>query len=451
MTPDTVGTHAGLPDSIAHWMRSQRWYASKGFAPHLQRVGGWRFDGDRITVHTHFLLDRSDGTTTIYHVPITERATPLPGVDPIESREGRFLYDGVQDPGYAAILVDLMLHERSVDGAHGRREPGATDVTVTSTAVLRGEQSNTSIICEVAEGAPVMLKIFRALQHGENPDVELQSAIASTGSQLVPRSIGYLAGEWDDPREATGHGSGHLAFAQEFLPGVQDAWRVALQSASGNGDFGESARQLGEATADMHATLARVLPTREAGERDVLAMIETMRSRLESALREAPALAASRESLESILAAAATVPWPGLQRIHGDYHLGQVLLVPGRGWVIVDFEGEPLRPMWERSRLDVPLRDVAGMLRSFDYAAGSVAFEGGNAAHWALTARHAFLDGYIARSGHDVREHRVLLDAFEIDKALYEAVYEARNRPDWLRIPLAAIGRLAERNRAGVR
>jgi predicted trehalose synthase len=174
-----------------------------------------------------------------------------------------------------------------------------------------------------------------------------------------------------------------------------------------------------------------------------------MRARLNLALREVPALENCRSSIERLFELARTAPWPPLQRIHGDYHLGQVLEVPGRGWVIVDFEGEPLRSMTERSELDVTLRDVAGMLRSFDYAAGSVAQTGGGSgpaesvAAWAPAARHAFIDGYIARSGVNLRLRREVVDAFEIDKALYEAVYEARNRPGWIAIPVEAIRRLA--------
>jgi predicted trehalose synthase len=142
------------------------------------------------------------------------------------------------------------------------------------------------------------------------------------------------------------------------------------------------------------------------------------------------------------------MPWPTLQRIHGDLHLGQAVQAPELGWVLLDFEGEPLRPMPERSRPDLPLRDVAGMLRSFDYVAGSLAQQDPpvDAAAWASAARNAFLDGYVATSGHDVRTGRALLDAFEVDKAVYEAIYEVRNRPDWLGIPLAAITRLVERS-----
>src|SRR5699024_3606568 len=109
----------------------------------------------------------------------------------------------------------------------------------------------------------------------------------------------------------------------------------------------------------------------------------------------APQLAPHRDEVDAVIAAASEVAWPPLQRIHGDFHLGQALDVPGRGWVMVDFEGEPLRPLGERTRPDLALRDVAGMLRSFDYAAGSVEHQDGTSrAPWARAARAAFLIGY---------------------------------------------------------
>jgi predicted trehalose synthase len=195
------------------------------------------------------------------------------------------------------------------------------------------------------------------------------------------------------------------------------------------------------------------MPTRVPTAEDIAQVLASMRSRLDLATSEIPTLEPSRAAIEAMFAAAESEPWPLLQRIHGDYHLGQVLAVPGRGWVLLDFEGEPLRPMAERSRLDVTFRDVAGMLRSFDYAAGTVALRGGGdmARAWAAAARDAFLEGYVARSGTDVRSEHALLDAFEIDKALYEAVYEARNRPAWLEIPVTAIRRLAGGSSAGCR
>jgi len=177
-----------------------------------------------------------------------------------------------------------------------------------------------------------------------------------------------------------------------------------------------------------------------------------------------------RPAIEAVYDAAAEAPWPNLQRIHGDYHLGQVLRRDNGEWLLVDFEGEPLRPLPERTRLDSPLRDVAGMLRSFDYAVGSLRNTAATAApaaapapapstpagseslsEWARAARAAFLDGYIATSAIDLRAHRALLDAFELDKAVYEAMYEARNRPTWLPIPLTAVTYLVSPERAAKR
>jgi predicted trehalose synthase len=151
------------------------------------------------------------------------------------------------------------------------------------------------------------------------------------------------------------------------------------------------------------------------------------------------------DAIRAVYARAADATWPDLQRIHGDLHLGQVLSAPDpRGWVFLDFEGEPLRPLDERSLPDVTLRDVAGMLRSFDYVAGALAHDAEpvDAAAWAAEARARFLEGYQRGTGADLTAHGALLDAFELDKAVYEVVYETRNRPDWVGIPLAAVARL---------
>ncbi|MGL4256460.1 MAG: maltokinase N-terminal cap-like domain-containing protein, partial [Microbacterium sp.] len=172
--------------------------------------------------------------------------------------------------------------------------------------------------------------------------------------------------------------------------------------------------------------------------------------RLTIAIAEVPEIAERREAIESVYARAADAPWPDQQRIHGDYHLGQVIHVPGRGWVLLDFEGEPLRPMIERTRADLALRDVAGMLRSFDYVAGSIRLDDPErspqaAGDWARAAREGFLEGYAMASGADLDAEGAVLAALELDKAVYEAIYEARNRPTWVTIPLRAITRLVER------
>ena len=166
------------------------------------------------------------------------------------------------------------------------------------------------------------------------------------------------------------------------------------------------------------------------------------------AVSEVPELEPHRAAIEAFYERAEAGAWPELQRVHGDLHLGQVLLVPDRGWVLLDFEGEPMRPMQDRQHPDVPARDVAGMLRSFDYVAGSTGLalpeRAGSAVAWADAARRAFLEGYVAASGLDLSGYRDLLAAFELDKAVYEVGYEQGHRPDWAEIPLSAVQRLLE-------
>jgi len=226
---------------------------------------------------------------------------------------------------------------------------------------------------------------------------------------------------------------------------------VALAAVTAGADFADRAGSLGEATAQVHATLAQTMGTREATDDDIAALTASMRARHAAALAEVPALAAHESLVQASIEAVSSASWPALQRIHGDFHLGQVLHAPGRGWVLVDFEGEPLRPLVERTQPDLALRDVAGMLRSFDYVAGSweQAHPGPPGSGmidpqaWADRARTAFLDGYTAGAGRDPRDDAVLLNALELDKALYEVVYEARNRPTWLGIPTTAVARIA--------
>lgn len=380
----------------------------------------------------------------------------------------------------------------SGDHASAAGRPTAVGMKMTSSRVLGGEQSNTSIIIDVVDqnlvpGRSIICKVFRMLHNGQNPDVAVQLALAGAGSPYIPWPIGQVVGEWADPVLPDGRATGHLAFAQEFLPGVEDAWRVALRAAEAGDDLSERARALGRATAEVHMTLAAVMPTHPATRHVIATILEGMHERHRTAEREVPSLAQHRDAIDSVFSAAESADWPMLQRIHGDYHLGQVLNVPGRGWVLIDFEGEPLRPMSERNQPDVPLRDVAGMLRSFSYAAGAVSMQRSAAgrvgetspdrpgydmasAHpdrkntdrnnadrnnadrnnpdrknpltWAFACRAAFLDGYAESVGKDPRDNRSLLDAFELDKALYEAVYETRNRPGWVSIPLTAIRHL---------
>ena len=458
---------------LTAWMGAQRWYAAKGSTPDLTVLAAWRLrdpDGE-VGIETLLVSDSAGPEPVTYQVPLTYRGAPLDALARalVGTMEHgvlgrRWVYDGAHDPVYAAALMTMIQSESvaessSASDALDDRFAGHTAsswhsrVRVLGSRVLVGEQSNTSVILDTVDAdgtpTPVIAKIFRTLSHGDNPDVVLQSALREAGCARVPDVVGSVVGAWPSLPGPAGTdselGSGHLAFAQEFIPGSEDAWRVALRAAGSGADFTLSARELGAATADVHNALADALPTTPAGPADIARITAVTRRRLAAASALVPEIAARADRIEAVIAVAESATWPPLQRIHGDYHLGQVLHSPQRGWLLLDFEGEPLRPLAERSLPDSPFRDIAGMLRSFDYAGGSVEHDrpGSNAREWVDNVVTAFLDGY-ASHGTDPRDRYDLLRAFLIDKALYEVVYEARNRPTWLAIPVAAITRLLE-------
>ena len=470
---------------LAAWMPRQRWYAAKARPPSLRLVSWWDLAAaadpadssdaearaDDVRIRTFLVADEGALPVVVYQIPVVERATETVDADPdhiIGSPfPGTTFIDGPFDSAYARRLFELFTSGGVAYGpqtvARGRPAPdagpaphrgGTPDPShkpgdARSARVLSGEQSNTSLIYEGA-GAPVICKIYRQLHAGLNPDIELQEALAASGSPHVPRPVGSVEGEWPDLSTAHGTVHGSLAFAQEFLPGVEDAWRVALGAAARGEDFRAPARALGAATADVHLALARSFPTRESTRADRDATATIWERRFAIAIAEVPRIEKHRDAATAVYRRALDVPWPPLQRIHGDLHLGQVLHSPDRGWVLVDFEGEPLRPMTERTQLDLPLRDVAGMLRSFDYVAGSLRLDDPDRSaetvrRWARNARRSFVAGYAATSGRRLDARHPLLAALELDKAVYEAIYEARNRPTWVAIPLRAVARLVDR------
>ncbi len=415
-------------------MARQRWYAGKGGVPRLRTVGDIPLaspDPDAL-VHILLLADDADARKAVYQVPIVERHGVPAGSEShlIGPNGDRAVFDGPYDPAFAAALLGAI---------RGDTHP------ITGSAVLSGEQSNTSIVVS-SQGAEIMVKVFRVVQHGHNPDVELQGALSSAGASYVPHFVGALDASWRDAGETIG--DGQLAIAQEFLRGAEDAWLTARRAVDGGADFSTEAFALGRATAALHATLAERLPTEAPAPSTVAAMTALWTARLEAAIKDVPALSAHRDDIQTAYAHAATSDWPVLQRIHGDLHLGQILHATAGGverWVFIDFEGEPLRTIEERTRPEPPLRDLAGMLRSFDYAAASSTHPDADA--WARRAGDAYLAGY-EDAGGVIGDH-ALLTAFELDKAVYEASYEARNRPSWLPIPIHAIERLSARNYAG--
>jgi maltokinase len=498
MTEPGTGAHdvAGL---LASWLPRQRWFAAGPGGVTLAPAGRIILAAPTVTpfptpsdsdlpveppvgiaVHIVSALPagsvpesggapsgRAAGPTTYqsatYQVPLTYRTEPVPElahalVGELRTADGpRWVYDAPHDPVFVAEWMRLVAAPDEAMSFPGtprsrvrgvRRAGEAPPDTHRPAHVLSGEQSNTSIIVGDDGDDPVMIKLFRVLQPGRNPDVVVPGALATAGSERVPRLIGWVEGEWVQPGGQPAWG--HLSAFAEFIAGSQDGWRIACAAIEAGETFAAMSEQLGQTTAAVHAALARALPTKVTTPAALAALADHLDARLKWAVEAAPALAEHAPAATEVITAVRSLEnAPDQQIVHGDYHLGQALYKPGRGWVVLDFEGEPLRPLAERGDPDLALRDVAGMLRSFDYAARHSVLGLGDddpralaASAWAGECREAFLSGYAAEAGRDPRQDDVLLRALELDKALYETVYETRHRPGWVEVPLRAVGRL---------
>ena len=499
-------TDEELLQALLPWMLARRWFPLKGSAApsslRLERsidlVSGAR---DLIVA-----APRGDATgeasgapEVLVHVPLVLGAPEdlaryaveggAPGSEGLlmTDSQGRelALIDGTHHPAFWRAWAEGAAAAGTVLGSEGA---AAIAQRAERLRVTTGEQSNTSVIMpapsspEEAAGSQdaatgdLIVKLFRVLAPGRNPDVEVPVALARDGWDRVRMPVAWsVVAAPGQP--AAGASSMDTAVACAFIPRADDGFELFCSLAADDDASGPTreralalAQDLGATTAQMHAHLRASLG--EAAPEAPEALARALRERADWALREVPSLAGDVPGLgaavDSLLAELASLE--ALEpacRVHGDYHLGQVLHEIGGGerWYVLDFEGEPLRPLAERSRPDQPARDVAGMLRSFDYAwavggAGSTGGAGGaNSSDWLPAVRAAFLGGYRAEATAGAREdgpgaqapaqrQSVLLAALELDKALYEAVYEARNRPDWLAIPLRGLaGIVAARQR----
>ncbi|MFJ2762563.1 maltokinase N-terminal cap-like domain-containing protein [Streptomyces prasinus] len=350
---------------------------------------------------------------------------------------GRTVYEALHDARPAELLLEALRTRARIGGLRFERDPGQEIRPGLVPRLMTVEQSNSSVVY----GDTFVLKLLRRVVPGINPDLELPLALARQGCPRVPPPTAWLVADPDPADSGEPHVLGVL---QPFLQGATDGWDLALRELAKGEDFTAEARALGRATAEVHTALARALPTVTLGHGRLRAMVAGMSERLAAAVRAVPALRPYATGLGSAYTALDDLAAEGrtwtAQRVHGDLHLGQCLRSPAGDWSLIDFEGEPARPLAERRMPQPAVRDVAAMLRSFDYAARSA---DPPRPEWAEHCRAAYCSGYAEAAGADPRTDPVMLRAYETDKAVYEVLYEARHRPQWLPVPLAAVRRLA--------
>ncbi len=382
-----------------------------------------------------------DETSASYQVPVGVR--PLEATERFLEGKGRAFLGDADTPAGPALVYDAFVDP---DLAIAFLKHVAPDEEVHLVRPLNVEQSNTSVVYDER----LIMKVFRRVADGPNPDVEVTRALAGVGFEHISAPVA----EWHrDGRD--------LAVVRQFLVGATDGWTLAqtslrdlydshLDPAESGGDFAPEAHRLGEITGSLHAALADAFGAVPGDSSAWADDMETQLSRMPPSSIDVDTVVAVYKRLRTVAGAGASL------RIHGDYHLGQVMRAD-TGWYILDFEGEPARPLEERRRPSSPLRDVAGMLRSFHYAAQVALLERGEeadeeladlATRWEQRSADAFIEGYL-----DVDEVGELLpsddacllamlDAFTVDKAVYEVRYELANRPSWVPIPIQGLERV---------
>jgi maltokinase len=425
-------------ERLGEWLRERRWFGAK--AAEMSHFGvldvvPLRADLSLALVEARFHSGQHD----LYQLLVGARGD--------EEIDGG-VFDALSDPAEAAVLVELMQQSTSVDAAEGCvifEWTGALPPLDGRPQVrpMGVEQSNSTIVLD----DKLALKVFRRLLPGDNPELEMLRFLSAHGFENIAALAGWYAFS-GERMEAT------LGVLQRFVSGGREAWEFALAEPDA---FLERAGELGEVTGRLHAVLASDLTDPDfapevPGDEQLGLLTATIDEEIEVVFRDlpedderiAPIAGRGQEVRERLQMLSHQSAGGRLIRHHGDYHLGQVLIAP-EGFVILDFEGEPARSLVERRRKRSPLRDVAGMLRSFAYAA----IEGKRDDAWEATARERFLAGYMAAVDANLLpagEAAIgkLLSIFELEKAIYELRYELNNRPDWVGIPGAAIERLLD-------
>ena len=442
------------PEQLADWLRDQRWFASKSqpltsaeLIEQVELPGG---------LHIALAEARfATGHSELYQLVLAQ-AGPDAGPD-----AGELTLDAATEPDHARALLRAIHDGVELEGTLGNvsfRHAAGTEIPDPAAAydepvrAIGLEQSNTSVVF----GDRVVLKLFRKLDAGINPDLEMVRFLTTAGFA----NIAPLYGWYEYEGEAL---AATLGIAQRFVSGGRDGWVLALDEIPAAPDrFLDRLSSLGTVTAQMHNTLAGGLsdpafspeePSAESLGLLAASIDEAFERGFSQLPPDDPRLAPIIDRAQEIRDRVSMRPQlrgGRYIRIHGDYHLGQTLATDA-GWVLIDFEGEPARPLTQRRMKRSPLRDVASMLRSFAYATSAVALQRHQTAPSGFEdrARKRFLDAYLAEIDQALlpageAQIQSLLSLFELEKALYELQYELDNRPDWVAIPVAGITRLLD-------
>jgi len=428
-------------EQLRDWVVQQRWYASKSrTVSSIELVENLALRDDPALLLALVQTRFATGTHELYQLLLE------PGT-----------FDALAEPRQALELLRRIDACDEFETAEGRfsfhHVDGTASLPDDVPARLMGvEQSNSSVVFDER----LVLKVFRKLEPGVNPELEILRFL----TRREYPNIAPLHGWYEYEGQAL---STTLGVSQTFFADATGGWELALEEIQFDADsFLERVRGLGAVTAGLHSVLASDAGdpafSPEEPSQEALSLltatvdedIERIFVRLPDDPRLAPIVGRGQDVRERLAARAQVGGGGRVIRTHGDYHLGQTLYTP-RGWVIIDFEGEPARPLPERRQKRSPLRDVAGMMRSFAYVASAVEIlRGGQApADFEQRARDVFLEQYLANVESTLLpagENAILslLSIFELEKAIYELRYELDNRPDWVSIPVAGIIRLLE-------
>jgi maltokinase len=457
-TPDLTTLDEG---TLSAWLLGRRWFGSK--AEDVAHVGVLDSmgldDADPALLLALVEARFPTGTHHVYQLLFGVRPEDEGWTEGrVEEVGGTTVYDAFSDPEAYRRLGRMLADQSTVQGDTAAVnfywlegvEPPGPDAQVRA---MGAEQSNSSVVFDDR----YVLKAFRRLEAGDNPELEMLRFLTEREFPNIAELVGWIdyAGELMD---AT------LGVAQRFVAGGRDGWELALEELASDPEaFVGRMADLGAVIGQMHTALASdpsdpAFAPEEPSMESTSLITATIDEQIERLFVDLPSdnpdlepIVHRGEEVRDRLSLLSHIGGGGkLIRHHGDLHLGQTLLAPDR-WIVLDFEGEPARPLLERRRKRSPLRDVAGMLRSFAYAASAAEIQRGAQAPegWEERTREAFLTGYFEAVDPGLlppgeANARTLLTIFELEKAVYELRYELNNRPDWVRIPVAGIARLLE-------